>query len=221
MKKSRILSIISLLIGTVLIINTNVEAADIEEGKPGQTIHGEYVMIINTNKDNKSKQSTGTIKFDSDIKEMVSTLDENIYENIDNNITADEKINSSRNKIVTKYQIGDKKILYQGKEYICIGEGEHCYIWMEINLKKEYDLANKTEQAAKDIISVYDGKPYKTLNDISSNNIVYNDNSGKLSIVLEEMDTSSGFFAGEEGITAIHIKTKKPSEYTQRRFYKC
>ena len=31
-----------------------------------------------------------------------------------------------------------------GKTYICIGIGEHCYIWMDKNMKADYDAAGKT-----------------------------------------------------------------------------
>ena len=39
----------------------------------------------------------------------------------------------------TTYAIGEEKYIYRsngsGKTYICIGIGEHCYIWMDKNMK--------------------------------------------------------------------------------------
>lgn len=38
----------------------------------------------------------------------------------------------------TTYQVGKKKYIYRtnghdtyGKTYVCIGVGEHCYVWMD------------------------------------------------------------------------------------------
>lgn len=48
---------------------------------------------------------------------------------------------------VTTYAIGEEKYIYRsngrGKTYICIGIGEHCYIWMDKNMKADYDAAGK------------------------------------------------------------------------------
>ena len=218
MKKVKIIFVISLLSGILLFSNTKVEAVEVVEGQPGQTIEGEYVMIINTNKDEKTKQTTGSIKFDSNTQEITRQIDNFDVKNEQGILLQEEQQGTRRNRTITKYQIGNKKNFYQGKEYTCIGEGTYCYIWMESTLKSEYDIVGKTEQAAKDMMSVYDGKPYQVLNTLSNNNIGYKDNSGKLSILLEEMTTSSGFFAGERDITAIHIKAKKPSQYTPGEF---
>ncbi|MCI9016024.1 MAG: hypothetical protein HFJ53_02500 [Clostridia bacterium] len=225
MKMKMKTSFISILLIVIMyFFITKVEAVDVIEGTPGQTVNGEYVMIVNTNKDEKSKQSTGTINFDSSMQGVTKSINKTsantalrINTDIDTNqVLAQANFNMAR--ATTKYQIGDKKVIYQGKEYTCIGEGTYCYIWMESALKAEYDLAGKTQQAAKDMMSVYDGKPYQVLNTLSDNNIIYKDNSGKLSILLEEMTTSAGFFAGESDITAIHIKAKKPDQYYEGAF---
>lgn len=217
MIKKRLILVTSILVLIILLLVTKVQAANVQEGIAGQTIYGDYVMVINTNKDYQNQQPTGTINFDSNTQEITKTTKE--FGSINNNTILQEKTsNYIENREITKYAIGDKKTLYQGKEYICIGEGTYCYIWMESSLKNEYDIAGKTQEAAKDMMTVYDGKPYQVLNTLSNNNMIYKDNSGKLSILLEEMTTSAGFFAGEPGITAIHIKAKKPNEYTQGEF---
>ena len=50
-----------------------------------------------------------------------------------------------------------------GKTYICIGIGEHCYIWMDKNMKADYDAAGKTSLIASDMASIYDRQPYHCL----------------------------------------------------------
>lgn len=198
---------------------TDTKAASVQKGMPGQTISGDYVVIVNTNKDSKSSQPTGILNFNGNVNTREMVENANDYSELQSSeMLLYSESSTVQNRALVTYNIGDKKTFYQGKEYVCIGIGSYSYIWMESSLKAQYDLATKTEQAAKDIMSVYEGKPYRVLNELSNNNIVYKDNSGKLSILLEEMTTSAGFFAGEADITAIHIKAKKPSEYTQGDF---
>ena len=71
-KKTSCISI--LLIVIMYFFITKVEAVDVIEGTPGQTVNGEYVMIVNTNKDEKSKQSTGTINFDSSMQGVTKSI---------------------------------------------------------------------------------------------------------------------------------------------------
>lgn len=211
--------LIGIFLGVTFLACTSTKAVSVQKGIPGQTISGDYVVIVNTNKDSKNSQATGTLSFDSNantgkITKNASTYSE--FQNMEMTVYSDNS--NVQNRALVTYNIGDRKTFYQGKEYVCIGIGSYSYIWMESSLKAEYDLAGKTNQAAKDMMSVYEGKPYRVLNELSNNNIVYKDNSGKLSILLEEMTTSAGFFAGESDITAIHIKAKKPSSYIQGDF---
>ena len=49
---------------------------------------------------------------------------------------------------------------------MCIGIGEHCYIWMDKTMKSDYDAAGKTSLIAKDMAEVYDGQSYRILNEL-------------------------------------------------------
>ena len=76
-------------------------------------------MIINTNKDNKTKQATGSIKFDSNTQEIIRQIGNFDVKNEKSMLVQEEQQGTSKNRTITKYQIGDKKNFYQGKEYIC------------------------------------------------------------------------------------------------------
>ena len=41
---------------------------------------------------------------------------------------------------------------------------------------------------------VYDGQPYRILNTLAGGNIPYEDNSGKISILLETLSSASGMY---------------------------
>lgn len=77
-------------------------------------------------------------------------------------------------------------------------------------MKSDYDAAGKTSLIAKDMAEVYDGQPYRILNDLADGSIPYEDNSGKLSILLESLSSASGMYMYDTGITAIHINTLLP-----------
>ena len=120
----------------------------------------------------------------------------------------------------TTYQVGEKKYIYRtnghdtyGKTYVCIGVGEHCYVWMDENMKADYDTAGKTSLIAADMAAVYDGQPYRILNQLCAGNFPAQDGSGKLSILLESLSSASGMYMYDEGITAIHINTPSASSY--------
>ena len=120
----------------------------------------------------------------------------------------------------TTYQVGEKKYIYRtnghdtyGKTYICIGVGEHCYVWMDETLKADYDTAGKTALIAADMAAVYDGQPYRILNQLCAGDFPAQDGSGKLSILLESLSSASGMYMYDEGITAIHINTPSASSY--------
>ena len=120
----------------------------------------------------------------------------------------------------TTYQVGEKKYIYRtnghdtyGKTYVCIGVGEHCYVWMDETLKADYDTAGKTALIAADMAAVYDGQPYRILNQLCAGDFPAQDGSGKLSILLESLSSASGMYMYDEGITAIHINTPSASSY--------
>ena len=120
----------------------------------------------------------------------------------------------------TTYQVGAKKYIYRtngydtyGKTYVCIGVGEHCYVWMDENMKADYDTAGKTSLIAADMAAVYDGQPYRILNQLCAGDFPAQDGSGKLSILLESLSSASGMYMYDEGITAIHINTPSASSY--------
>lgn len=120
----------------------------------------------------------------------------------------------------TTYQVGKKKYIYRtnghdtyGKTYICIGVREHCYVWMDETLKADYDTAGKTSLIAADMAAVYDGQPYRILNQLCAGDFPAQDGSGKLSILLESLSSASGMYMYDEEITAIYINTPSASSY--------
>ena len=120
----------------------------------------------------------------------------------------------------TTYQVGEEKYIYRtsghdtyGKTYVCIGVGEHCYVWMDKTMKADYDTAGKTALIAADMAAVYDGQPYRILNQLCAGDFPAQDGSGKLSILLESLSSASGMYMYDEGITAIHINTPSASSY--------
>lgn len=115
------------------------------------------------------------------------------------------------------YQVGEEKYIYRtnssGKTYVCIGVGEHCYVWMDKTMKAEYDAAGKTSLIASDMAAVYDGQPYRILNQLCGGDFPAQDGSGKMSILLESLSSASGMYMYDVGITAIHINTPAASAY--------
>ena len=204
--------------------------ADVLEGTSGQTLSGEYAVIINT--DTSASQETGTLVFDdgdstSSYSSAAATSCTGSFTSYPsgNSLSADNTPASSPDSdsafslptSSVTYQIGEEKSIHgsnsSGKTYICIGIGEHCYIWMDKTMKSDYDAAGKTSLIAKDMAEVYDGQPYRILNDLADGSIPYEDNSGKLSILLESLSSASGMYMYDTGITAIHINTPAASSY--------
>ena len=205
-------------------------SADTVEGSPGQTVSGEYAVIINT--DTSSPQNTGTLVFDDGTDTVSSYLSTDnstaglqasqILKKASDTRNYDSSSSSalstaSAQSAATSYYIGQEKYIYRsdssGKTYVCIGIGEHCYIWMDKDMKSSYDTAGKTSTIAKDMAGVYDGQPYRILNTLAGGNIPYEDNSGKISILLETLSSASGMYMYDTGITAIHINTPAASSY--------
>lgn len=86
-------------------------------------------------------------------------------------------------------------------------------MWTDETLKADYDTAGKTALIAADMAAVYDGQPYRILNQLCAGDFPAQDGSGKLSILLESLSSASGMYMYDEGITAIHINTPSASSY--------
>lgn len=229
--KKRILSVLTLTCFLTGIFFPNMQAFA-ASGTPGQTITGEYVAIVNTDFDPARKQSTGSIVFDSNggtatrsmsLSEEASQTEmmEDFWE-MQEDFTPQEmegqpQTLSGSPFALTVYSIGQEKTI-KGKNFVCIGIGTNSYIWMEKSMYLEYKAAQKLEQAAAEMIYVYEGEPYQVLTQMSPGNIPYLDNSGKLSILLENTGGSSGYYGGEPDITAIHINTPAANNYTGGQF---
>lgn len=223
--RKRIISAV-LVIGLVIgYIPFQSFAAEI--GDNGKVINGDYVIAVNTNADPNNKQSSGTLVFDSMGGRGTTSLENELNQEAED---IDFIVDGSDTKVENKnlfsrllgvgdiYSIGDEKKFYQGRTYVCIGVYDKSYIWMEKSMKNDYDAVGKTNDAAEDMRSTYESKPYEVLMKLSDNKFPYNDGSGKLSILLEQTSNgSSGFYAGESGITAIHINIPKAAEYTKGR----
>ena len=209
-------------------IANNVMAA-VNVGQANANLQGDYVVIVNTNLENS--QSTGSIIFD-DSGLNINSISKNLsLSKVSNSsqetieclsLDSEEKSVNLNSKNTTTYAIGDMKAIGQSgttkKTYTLIGIGDKCYIWMENSLKSKYDVANKTTLAATEMIKVYEGAPYEMLRELSGDNIPYLDNSGKLSILLENTGGSSGYYGNEDDITSIHINTKDPAQFKEGGF---
>lgn len=196
--------------------------ASVTETNPGSTQKGSYAVIINTNL--SASQNTGTLIFDDSVDSDVQALSSSKIstskkskEFSESAVTSSSDVKTQESFATTTYQTGQEKYIYQsngvGKTYVCIGIGSHCYIWMEKNLKQSYDSEGKTSLIASDMAQVYDGSPYQILNTLCGGNFPYEDNSGKLSILLETLSDASGMYMYDEGITAIHINTPAAASY--------
>lgn len=207
MKKTGI-GIVSFLLA--MIIFAGVAFAAPVYGEKGQVLEGDYIVIVNTNPDTSSTQSTGTIEFASDNPEPISNQPATGIVNSTVPLIPDNTLQpESASKT---YALGESKFIGT-KEYTLIGVGEYSYIWMENSLKQGYDTAGKTTEAANEMKTVYEGKPYQVLNALADGRIPYSDKSGKLSILLEDTGGSSGYFAGESDITAIHVNAPAAERY--------
>ena len=197
-------------------VANNVMAA-VNVGQANANLQGDYVVIVNTNLENS--QSTGNIIFDdsglninSSSKNLPpSELSYSSEEAIEALSLYSEKVNINKNsKSTTTYKIGEVKSIGPTKDtqkdYTLIGIGDKCYIWMENSIKAKYDAVKKTDLAAEEVIKVYEGAPYDILNELANGNIPYSDNSGKLSILIEDTGKNAGYYYGEKDITAIHVK---------------
>ena len=204
----------------------NVFAA-VTEGKAGETLSGEYAVIVNT--DTSDARSTGTLIFDDSGDSSTASYSveagttstalaeaADVSEKSANILTYNTRSEVST-QATTQYTVGEEKYIYRkntvGKTYVCIGVGEHCYVWMDKDMKADYDAEGKTSLVAADMANVYDGQPYRILNTLAGGDLPWEDGSGKLSIVLETLNGASGQFQYDVGITAIHINTPAAASY--------
>ena len=187
-------------------------SANVTEGKPGQTLSGDYAVIVNTS--TTATQSTGTLVFDASGNGAntvrISSASDPVGQDV---VQPGMAYAAAPIAAGGTYTVGTKKSIaspYNGmRTYVCIGEGEHCYVWMEENLKSGYDAAGKTNSIAQDMQKTYDGQPYEMLNEMAGGNIPW----GKLSIMLETISSASGVYKYNSEITAIHINTPAASAY--------
>ena len=217
----------------IVTISGQKACAAVTEGKPGETYSGEYAVIVNAGED--GKESTGTLTFTEGTDTQSLSTGKSAGQSDETEVSLPYKVaelsegvaKSSTGKStglatygMTVYETGSQKIFYTysgPQTFICIGSSEHCYIWMENSLKDSYDTAGKTSQIAADMAQTYEQGAYGTLYELSGGNIPCRDGSGKLSIALEQISGASGVYMGkgyEPDITAIHINTKAPDQYT-------
>ena len=195
--------------GTLQFDGTSVQAADSE---------AEDYAVVQSESDASAQAAAAeeTAGEAADVGQVQSLEDEQLQAYMQD----DQPMLTAVQAAATTYQVGAEKYIYRtnghdtyGKTYVCIGVGEHCYVWMDETLKADYDTAGKTSLIAADMAAVYDGQPYRILNQLCAGDFPAQDGSGKLSILLESLSSASGMYMYDEGITAIHINTPSASSY--------
>ena len=195
--------------GTLQFDETSAQAADSE---------AEDYAVVQSGSDASAQAAAAeeTAGEAADVGQVQSLEDEQLQAYMQD----DQPMLTAVQAAATTYQVGEKKYIYRtnghdtyGKTYVCIGVGEHCYVWMDENMKADYDTAGKTSLIAADMAAVYDGQPYRILNQLCAGDFPAQDGSGKLSILLESLSSASGMYMYDEGITAIHINTPSASSY--------
>ena len=195
--------------GTLQFDGTSAQAADSE---------AEDYAVVQSGSDASAQAAAAeeTAGEAADVGQVQSLEDEQLQAYMQD----DQPMLTAVQAAATTYRVGEKKYIYRtnghdtyGKTYVCIGVGEHCYVWMDENMKADYDTAGKTSLIAADMAAVYDGQPYRILNQLCAGDFLAQDGSGKLSILLESLSSASGMYMYDEGITAIHINTPSASSY--------
>ena len=194
--------------GTLQFDGTSAQAADSEAE--------DYAVVQGGSNASAQAATEGTAGEAADVGQVQSLEDDQLQAYMQD----DQPMLTAVQAAATTYQVGEKKYIYRtnghdtyGKTYVCIGVGEHCYVWMDETLKADYDTAGKTALIAADMAAVYDGQPYRILNQLCAGDFPAQDGSGKLSILLESLSSASGMYMYDEGITAIHINTPSASSY--------
>ena len=195
--------------GTLQFDGTSAQAADSE---------AEDYAVVQSGSDASAQAaaSEGIAGEAADVGQVQSLEDDQLQAYMQD----DQPMLTAVQAAATTYQVGGEKYIYRtnghdtyGKTYVCIGVGEHCYVWMDKTMKADYDTAGKTALIAADMAAVYDGQPYRILNQLCAGDFPAQDGSGKLSILLESLSSASGMYMYDEGITAIHINTPSASSY--------
>ena len=195
--------------GTLQFDGTSAQAADSE---------AEDYAVVQSGSDASAQAAAaeGAAGEAADVGQVQSLEDEQLQAYMQD----DQPMLTAVQTAATTYQVGEEKYIYRtngydtyGKTYVCIGVGEHCYVWMDKTMKADYDNAGKTSLIAADMAAVYDGQPYRILNQLCAGDFPAQDGSGKLSILLEPLSSASGMYMYDEGITAIHINTPSASSY--------
>ena len=194
--------------GTLQFDGTSAQAADSEAE--------DYAVVQGGSNASAQAATEGTAGEAADVGQVQSLEDEQLQAYMQD----DQPMLTAVQAAANTYQVGEKKYIYRtngydtyGKTYVCIGVGEHCYVWMDKTMKADYDTAGKTALIAADMAAVYDGQPYRILNQLCAGDFPAQDGSGKLSILLESLSSASGMYMYDEGITAIHINTPSASSY--------
>ena len=194
--------------GTLQFDGTSAQAADSEAE--------DYAVVQSGSNASAQTATEGTAGEAADVGQVQSLEDDQLQAYMQD----DQPMLTAVQAAATTYQVGKKKYIYRtnghdtyGKTYVCIGVGKHCYVWMDETLKADYDTAGKTSLIAADMAAVYDGQPYRILNQLCAGDFPAQDGSGKLSILLESLSSASGMYMYDEGITAIHINTPSASSY--------
>ena len=195
--------------GTLQFDGTSAQAADPEAEDYAVAQSGSNASL-------QAVAAEGTVGEAADVGQVQSLEDDQLQAYMQD----DQPMLTAVQAATTTYQVGKKKYIYRtnghdtyGKTYVCIGVGEHCYVWMDETMKADYDTAGKTSLIAADMAAVYDGQPYRILNQLCAGDFPAQDGSGKLSILLESLSSASGMYMYDEGITAIHINTPSASSY--------
>ncbi len=172
-------------------------------GAGAVTLTGKYVLVLNANPDPSQRQSTGTLIFGG-----TGTA----AQTVQGSESASYPSDVSAFADTGGYAVGQVKVI-GARTYVCIAAGDACYVWMEQGLRADYAAAGKLDTAAAEMLAVYGGRPSRALTTLAGGELPARDGTGKLSILLEQLSSSSGYFAGEDGITAIHIKTPAAADY--------
>ena len=195
--------------GTLQFDGTSAQAAD-SEAEDYAAVQG------GSDASAQAASAEGTAGEAADVGQVQSLEDDQLQAYMQD----DQPMLTAVQAAATTYQVGAEKYIYRtnghdtyGKTYVCIGVGEHCYVWMDETMKADYDTSGKTSLIAADMAAVYDGQPYRILNQLCAGDFPAQDGSGKLSILLESLSSASGMYMYDEGITAIHINTPSASSY--------
>lgn len=179
----------------------------------GTTLTGDYVAVVNTG---TTAQSTGALVFDASTGTAGAAAQmaeaQGLLPAADVVYDGTSAVKGRAANPAPPYTIGTAGTFYNNGVFICIGIGKECYVWMEQGLYGRYSAANRT-LVGKEVAAMYDGRPSEIVKELSGGQDFYKDGSGKLSIMISEIGSSSGFYAGEDGITAIHIQAVPPSGY--------